>query len=97
MVAYRCRFIHLTIVGLNPATMQDMIDTEAQPLKGKAIPRPTTRGSISIYEAGSDTLVGIRDRSIIEISTDKYVRRLLVNNLYMHAVGLLSALDKGRT
>ena len=77
--------------------MQNMIDTEAQPLKGKAITSPTTRRSISIYEAGSDTLVGIRDRSIIEIATDKYIGRLLVDNLYMHAVGLLSALDKGRT
>ena len=96
MIAYRCRFIHLTIIGLNPATMQNMIDTEAQPLKGKAIPRPTTRGSISIYEAGSDTLVGIRNRSIIEIATDKYVGRLLMDNLYMHAICLLSALKKGR-
>ena len=73
-----------------------MIDTEAQPLKRKAITSPTTRRSISIYEAGSDTLVGIRNRRIIEIATDKYVGRLLVDNLYMHAVGLLSALKKGR-
>ena len=96
MIAYRCGFIHLTVVGLNPATMQDMIDTEAQALESKAVTDPTSRRGVSIDKAGSNPLVGIGDGRIVEISTDKHIGRLLMNNLYMYSIGLLGTQDKGR-
>ena len=66
-----------------------MIDTEAQALESKAVTDPTSRRGVGINKVRSNPLVGIGDGRIVEISTDKHIGRLLMNNLYMYSIGLL--------